>query len=134
MVVEFNDSPDGLVASVEVIIGAAVKGYDPKYPFNGVTPAMAKAANAMLLEPMMAPYRANGDFKAALDAVTRHVVEEFGNLPNFVPEAWNSDERGTLSEELAQFKNNIINITGKPPSKVELKSVVNGNKMFRAPL
>jgi hypothetical protein len=135
MVVEFNDSPNGLVVSVEVIIGAAVKGYDAKFPANGVTPAMAKAANAMLLEPMMAPYRANGDFKAALDAVTRHVVEEFGNLPKFVPEAWNSDERGRLSEELVQFKNNIITLAGKPASnKVDVKAVLSGNSMFRAPL
>lgn len=32
LIVEFNDSPEGLVVSVEVIIGAAAKGYDVKNP------------------------------------------------------------------------------------------------------
>lgn len=118
LVVEFKDNPNGLVVSVEVIIGAAVKGYDQKFPKNGVAPAMAKAANTMLLEAVMGPYRENGDFNAALDAVTRHVVEEFGNLPNFVPQAWNAAAGvDKVVEELAQFKKNIINLV-KPGSKV----------------
>lgn len=71
---------------------------------------MAKAANTMLLEAVMKPYRASGDFEAALDAVTRHVVEEFGNLPNFVPLAWKNDPRGRVAAELTAFKKNIISL------------------------
>jgi hypothetical protein len=93
LIVEFADTPEGMVASIEVIVGAAAKGYDAANPHKGVLPAVAKAANTMLLETVMAPYRANGDFEAALDAVTRHVVEEFGNLPQFVPRAWHEDPR-----------------------------------------
>lgn len=121
MIVEFNDSSEGLVVTVEIIIGAPVKGYDNKFPKNGVTVSMAKAANTMLLESVMAPYRANGDFTAALDAVTRHVVEEFGNLPNFVPQTWKADERGRLPLELAQFRKNIISLV-KSNGKVDSKA------------
>jgi hypothetical protein len=113
LIVEFNDSHDGLVVSVEVIIGAAAKGYDTKNPKNGVPASMAKAANTMILEPVMAPHRANGEFDGALDAVTRHVVEEFGNLPNFVPDAWNGDMRGKLAQEVVNFKRNIIAMVQK---------------------
>lgn len=117
MMVEFEDTPDGMVATVEVIVGAASKGYDAGNPKNGVTAAMAKAANTMLLEAVLAPYRVNGDFEASLDAVTRHVVEEFGNLPNFVPQAWNEDERGRLPTELMQFKKNLVTLVRSGNSK-----------------
>lgn len=110
LIVEFNDSPEGLVVSVEVIIGAAVKGYDVKNPSKGVPVPMAKAANTLLLQAVMAPYHKNGDFDGALDAVTRHVVEEFGNLPNFVPKAWNGHMAGKLASELSSFKRNVINL------------------------
>lgn len=111
-IVEFNDSPDGLLASIEVIIGAAAKGFDAKNPKNGVPPKLAKAVNTMLIEAVMRPYRANGDFDAALDAITRHVVEEFGNLPNFVPAAWASEQKGGrhLAPQLAEFKKNIASL------------------------
>lgn len=120
LVVEFDNAPaGGMVVSVEVIVGAAAKGYDAKFPKNGVSHSMAKAANTMLLEAVMGPYRENGDFTAALDAVTRHVVEEFGNLPNFVPQAWAAEEAegGKVAGELAQFRKNIINLV-KPGSSV----------------
>jgi len=121
LIVEFNDSPEGLVVSVEVIIGAAVKGYDAKNPTKGVPVPMAKAVNTMLLEAVMEPYRKNGDFEGALDAVTRHVVEEFGNLPNFVPKAWGGDVRGKLAAELSAFKKNIINLV-KPGSPAAVQA------------
>lgn len=108
LIVEFNDSAEGLVVSVEVILGAAGKGYDKRNPGKGVRHPLASAANTLLLEAIMAPYRANGDFDAALNAVTRHVVEEFGNLPRFVPQAWATSAQGVVMDQLAVFKNNLI--------------------------
>lgn len=81
LLVQFTDTPAGLVISVEVLLGTAASGYDPKNPLFGTEPHLAMLVNAVLFEAVMKPYRLNGEFTAALNAVTRHVVEEFGNLP-----------------------------------------------------
>jgi hypothetical protein len=117
LIVEFNDSPKGLVTSVEVILGAAASGYDAKNPNQGVPKIAASTANALLFESVMAPYRKNGDFKGALDAVTRHVVEEFGNLQWFVPEAWGRSVQGQVMKQLQEVKAALIAATTRPEMK-----------------
>lgn len=117
LIVEFNDSPTGLVTSVEVILGAAASGYDAKNPNQGVPKIAASTANALLFESVMAPYRKNGDFKGALDAVTRHVVEEFGNLQWFVPEAWGRSVQGQVMKQLQEVKAALIAATTRPEMK-----------------
>lgn len=115
MVVEFKDSPEGVIVSVEVILGAAAIGYDKKNPFEGVPKPLASAANAMLFETIMKPYRENGDYAAALDAVTRHVVEEFSNLQRFVPLAWEEQGPGAVLNQLQEYAASISAATAKLP-------------------
>lgn len=115
LVVEFNDGQQGLIVSVEVILGAAPIGYDKKNPLEGVPKPLASAANAMLFETVMKPYRDNGDYAAALDAVTRHVVEEFSNLQHFVPLAWEQQGPGAVLKQLQEYAASISAVTAKLP-------------------
>eukprot|EP00775_Hariotina_reticulata_P010175 gene10175-10335_t len=119
LVVQFKDSPAGLVVSVEVLLGAAAKGFDPLNPLDGANKAMAALANAMLFETIMKPYRKNGQFNGALNAVTRHIVEEFGNLQHFVPAAWDASTPGKIAAELETFKLNVMAATAKIPIKFD---------------
>lgn len=119
LIVQFKDSPAGLVVSVEVLLGAAAKGFDPLNPLDGANKAMAALANAMLFESIMKPYRKNGQFNGALNAVTRHIVEEFGNLQFFVPSAWDASTPGKIAAELEDFKINMMTATAKIPIRFD---------------
>lgn len=115
LIVQFEDTPQGMVVSVEVVLGIAAIGYDSKNPFNGVPKPLASAANAMLFEKIMKPYRENGEFQGALDAVTRHVVEEFSNLQRFVPLAWEEQGPGKVLQQLQEYAATVTAATAKLP-------------------
>lgn len=115
LLVQFEDTPEGLVVSVEVVLGAAALGYDKKNPIQGVPKPVAAAANAMLFETVMKPYRDNGDYNAAMDAVTRHVVEEFSNMQRFVPLAWEQQGPGAVLKQLQEFASTMSAATSKLP-------------------
>jgi hypothetical protein len=87
MILEFNDTPAGLVVDVEMIAGLPFKGFDERSPLRGYM--TASGLNGMALAPQFAGVVGDLDWNETLDAVTRHVVEEFTNLQFFVPYFWN---------------------------------------------
>lgn len=87
MIIEFNDTPEGVVVDAEIIMGLPYKGYDERSPLRGYP--MAAGLNEMAIAPALAGKVPGAfNFDEALDAITRHVVEEFSNLQFFVPYAW----------------------------------------------
>lgn len=87
MIIEFNDTPEGLVVDVEMIMGLPYKGYDERSPLRGYP--TAAGLNEMAFAPAFAGLVPGGfDFHESLDAITRHVIEEFTNLQFFVPYFW----------------------------------------------
>lgn len=88
MIIEFNDTPEGLVMDIEIIAGAPAKGYDERSPLRGYP--MAAGLNEMAMAPTFAGKIGGGfDWNEAFDAITRHAIEEFTNIQFFVPYFWN---------------------------------------------
>jgi hypothetical protein len=87
MIIEFNDTPEGLVVDIEMIAGLPHKGYDERSPLRGYK--TAAGLNEMALAPAFAGKRgANFNWIEAFDAITRHAIEEFTNPQNFLPYFW----------------------------------------------
>jgi len=83
MILEFNDTPEGLVVDVEVIAGIPFKGYDDRAPYDGYK--MAAGMNELFTAPLLASQKGSYDWEESINAITRHVIEEFSNLQHFVP-------------------------------------------------
>eukprot|EP00775_Hariotina_reticulata_P003867 gene3867-4122_t len=83
MIIEFNDTPEGLVVDVEVVAGIPPKGFDERDPTSGFL--TAAGMNELLTAPLLASQKASPDWSGAIDAISRHVIEEFSNLQFFVP-------------------------------------------------
>lgn len=83
MILEFNDTPEGLVVDTEVIAGLPFKGFDERAPLDGY--AAAAGLNEMMTAPLVAKQKGSYDWEESINAITRHVIEEFSNLQHFVP-------------------------------------------------
>jgi hypothetical protein len=83
MIIEFNDTPEGLVVDIEVVAGIPSKGYDERNPTDGYL--MAAGMNEMLTAPLLAKQKDSPDWQDSINAITRHAIEEFSNLQFFVP-------------------------------------------------
>jgi hypothetical protein len=83
MIIEFNDTPEGLVVDIEVVAGIPSKGYDERSPTDGYL--MAAGMNEMLTAPLLAKQKGSPDWQDSINAITRHAIEEFSNLQFFVP-------------------------------------------------
>jgi hypothetical protein len=83
MIIEFNDTPEGLVVDIEVIAGIPAKGYDERAPTDGYL--MAAGMNEMLTAPLLASQKDSPDWQESINAISRHAIEEFSNLQFFVP-------------------------------------------------
>jgi hypothetical protein len=87
MMIEFNDTPEGLVVDIEMIAGIPSKGYDERSPLRGYK--AAAGLNEMALAPAFAGKRgAYFNWVEAFDAITRHAIEEFTNPQFFLPYYW----------------------------------------------
>ena len=83
LMVEFHQTKAGLVVDLEVVVGAPPKGWDERNKANGN--ALARQINDNLMEPQLASQRTSQDWNESINAITRHMVEEFSNLRHFVP-------------------------------------------------
>jgi hypothetical protein len=83
MILEFNDTLEGLVVDVEVIAGVPHKGYDDRAPHDGYK--TAAGMNELFTAPLLAKQKNSFDWDESINAITRHVIEEFSNLQHFVP-------------------------------------------------
>lgn len=83
MILEFNDTPEGLVVDIEVVAGIPYKGYDERSPTDGYM--MAAGLNEMMTAPLVARQKGSFDWEESINAITRHAIEEFSNLQHFVP-------------------------------------------------
>eukprot|EP00775_Hariotina_reticulata_P003868 gene3868-4123_t len=83
MIIEFNDVSGGLEVDIEIIAGIPPKGFDDRNPFGGFL--AAGPLNELLTSPLLAKQKGTPDYDGAINAITRHVVEEFSNLQFFVP-------------------------------------------------
>ena len=83
---DFKDSPDGLIIYIELIAGVPPMGYDPYNIKNGNP--MAGTVNDLVIGQLLESVRNTPDWDGQFDALTRHMIEEFGNLQFFVPELY----------------------------------------------
>jgi hypothetical protein len=83
MILEFNDTPEGLVVDIEVVAGIPYKGYDERAPHDGFL--AAAGLNEMMTAPLIARQKGSYDWEESINAITRHAIEEFSNLQHFVP-------------------------------------------------
>ncbi|KAF6259716.1 hypothetical protein COO60DRAFT_1511685 [Scenedesmus sp. NREL 46B-D3] len=81
MIIEFNDTPEGMVVDIEVVAGIPSKGYDERNPSDGYL--MAAGMNEMLTAPLLAKQKDSPDWENSINAITRHAIEEFSNLQFF---------------------------------------------------
>jgi hypothetical protein len=79
MIIEFNDTPEGLVVDIEVVAGIPSE----RSPTDGYL--MAAGMNEMLTAPLLAKQKGSPDWQDSINAITRHAIEEFSNLQFFVP-------------------------------------------------
>lgn len=87
MIIEFNDTPEGMVVDIEVVAGIPSKGYDERNPTDGYL--MAAGMNEVLTAPLLAKQKDSPDWQDSINAITRHAIEEFSNLQFFVPTLYN---------------------------------------------
>lgn len=81
LTVETQETPAGGVLTVEIILGAPLKGFDPLTPDLGYTQPEAEWINSNILLPMFQTYIDNDPIRnQEWNMVSRHVVEEFSNL------------------------------------------------------
>lgn len=76
--VEWIDTQEGVVTHVELVVGSPPKGWDPLHPTYGNL--FAGFWNDALVGPMLGRVRNSPDWEGAFGAISRHIVEEFGNL------------------------------------------------------
>ena len=88
LIVNFKDTPKGLKIDNELIIGAAVQGYDKYDPAKGAPAEAAAIVTENLVKPMFKNYADGEEFDRSINAITRHVVEEFSMFRFFLPEVW----------------------------------------------
>jgi hypothetical protein len=65
-----------------------VQGYDKYDPAKGAPPEAAVLVNENLVKPMFANYAEGAEFDRSINAITRHVIEEFSMFRFFLPEVW----------------------------------------------
>lgn len=78
-------------AATAPIAGVPHKGYDDRAPKDGYK--MAAGMNELFSAPLLASQKGSYDWDESINAITRHVIEEFSNLQHFVPYLY---ERCTL--------------------------------------
>jgi hypothetical protein len=83
MIIEFNDVSGGLEVDIEVIAGVPPKGFDERNPLGGFI--AAGPLNELLTTPLLSKQKGTPDYDGAINAITRHAIEEFSNLQFFVP-------------------------------------------------
>jgi hypothetical protein len=83
MMIDFNDTPEGLVVDIEVVAGVPYKGYDKRAPTDGYL--MAAGMNEVFTAPLVGRQKNSMDWEESINAITRHAIEEFSNLQHFVP-------------------------------------------------
>ncbi|KIZ00054.1 hypothetical protein MNEG_7908 [Monoraphidium neglectum] len=93
LTVNFKDTPQGLKIDNELIMGAAPVGYDPEDPSKGAPAEAAVIVNENLVKKTFDDYAPGGnvpgsEFTRSLNAITRHVVEEFSMFRFFLPQVW----------------------------------------------
>jgi hypothetical protein len=89
LIVNLKDTPEGLKIDNELIIGAAAAGYDKADPSEGAPAAAAQVVNDNLIKPMFDTFAKGDEFMASINAITRHVTEEFSMFRFFLPTVWN---------------------------------------------
>ena len=85
LIVNLKDTPAGLKIDNELILGAAAQGYDKSDPSRGAPRESSQIVNDNLVKPMLQSWAAGDEFARSLDAISRHVVEEFSMFRFFLP-------------------------------------------------
>jgi hypothetical protein len=85
LIVNLKDTPQGLKIDNELIIGAAAYGHDPTDPAKGVPAETAVIVNDNIIKPALANWASGADFNRSVNAISRHVVEEFSMFRFFLP-------------------------------------------------
>jgi hypothetical protein len=70
-------------AAAAAAAGVPYKGYDERAPHDGYR--MAAGMNELFTAPLLAKQKGSYDWDESINAITRHVIEEFSNLQHFVP-------------------------------------------------
>ncbi|KAF8065440.1 F-box protein [Scenedesmus sp. PABB004] len=91
MIIEFNDTPEGMVVDIEVVAGIPSKGFDERAPAEGFL--TAAGMNEAFTAPLLASQKGSPDWEESINAISRHAIEEFSNLQFFVPVLY---EKATL--------------------------------------
>jgi hypothetical protein len=104
LVVNLKDTPEGLKIDNELIIGAAALGYDKEDAGKGAPKEAATILNDNLIRPALAAYAPGEEFMRSIDAISRHVTEEFSMFRFFLPTVW---KRFPQLETLSGFGNGV---------------------------
>jgi hypothetical protein len=96
LIVNLKDTPAGVKIDNELIIGAARTGYDPQDPAKGVPPEAARLLNDNVIFPALENWAPNGELMRSINAISRHVTEEFSMFRFFLPQVggWGVGGRG----------------------------------------
>jgi hypothetical protein len=86
LIVNLKDTPQGLKIDNELIIGAARTGYDPLDPSKGIAPEAARMLNDNVIWPALEAYAPGGELMRSINAISRHVTEEFSMFRFFLPQ------------------------------------------------
>ena len=84
--IEFKDTADGLMVRINIVLGVPPRGYDSNNPDAGSF--FASTFNDMLMGPLIESFRNTPDLDESMNAVIRHMIEEYSNLRFFLPELY----------------------------------------------
>ncbi|KAI8464077.1 MAG: hypothetical protein J3K34DRAFT_127711 [Monoraphidium minutum] len=105
LIVNMKDTKEGLKIDLELLVGIAAQGYDPKDPSKGVPLEAAQLLNDNLLKPALEIQTPGAEFMRSCNAITRHAVEEFSMFRFFLPEVWSRFPNVAAAMDLADGLN-----------------------------
>lgn len=109
LIVNLKDTPEGLKIDNELIIGAARVGYDARDPTRGTPAEAAAVVNENVLNPALKKfYGSDEEFTRSVNAISRHVVEEFSMFRFFLPQVWEQHPQVARAFEAGEAINRYV--------------------------
>ena len=109
LIVNLKDTPEGLKIDNELIIGAARTGFDPRDPRRGTPAEAAVVVNDNVLNPALRKfYGTDAEFDRSVNAISRHVVEEFSMFRFFLPQVWAANPSAARMFDAADAVNRYV--------------------------